>query len=138
MAGIRSQQGYILVEVILATVIVSVALVAFAAMFISATHATVSGAEYTVLTNLAQEQIESMKVKDWSTENLPYTYDPPTLILNDIHYTRHIVAIDSGRDPDPTKQRIIQVTVKAARTDAQAAVTLVTYVIREMPQSGSP
>ncbi|WP_425060708.1 hypothetical protein SCACP_14510 [Sporomusa carbonis] len=143
MVVVRNQRGYILLEAIIATVIVTVALVAVAGMFITSTRATVTGADYTVLTNLAQEQIETMKVKDWSAVTFPYTYIPydDPITINNVSYTRSVRAELSDLDPEyPDKNRIIQVSATAARSDGQASVTLVTYVINDkaLPQFRSP
>lgn len=64
-----AQRGFILVEVLVAVIIISVALTAVAAMFVPATAAYSNAADYTVAANLAQKQLELLKTwqsSDWA------------------------------------------------------------------------
>lgn len=55
------QQGFLMIDILLAVVIISVALVAILSMFIQSTKATHCSAKYTMATHLAQEQMELFK-----------------------------------------------------------------------------
>lgn len=67
MARLRRQRGFIMAEVVIAIMIIGIALIAIAGMFIQSTNATSGAAEYTAATNLAQKQLELLKLQ-------PYTY----------------------------------------------------------------
>ncbi|MPM29714.1 hypothetical protein SDC9_76254 [bioreactor metagenome] len=58
------QNGFLMLEVMLAVLIVSVALVAVLGMFINSTKANADAAENTVAATLAQKQLEMLKTKD--------------------------------------------------------------------------
>ncbi len=57
----KGQQGFLMVDILLAVVIISVALVAILSMFIQSTKATHCSAGYTMASHLAQEQMELLK-----------------------------------------------------------------------------
>lgn len=65
-------------ELVLAMMIIGIALIAVAGMFIQSTRATSSAADYTKATNLAQKQLELLKLKQaayWSNLTLPATLE---------------------------------------------------------------
>lgn len=76
---IKRETGFLMLEVVIATLIVTVALVAAVGMFISSTHANADAAEYTVAASLAQKQLEMLKIKDpinyWSKLDLTTPID---------------------------------------------------------------
>ena len=57
----NKQKGFLLIEVLVAIVIISVALVAIGGMFIQATRANSQAGQITTATNLAQEQLDLLK-----------------------------------------------------------------------------
>jgi len=61
----RWQQGFLMIEVVVAIVIISMALLVIAGLFIQATSATRNSDNYTVAANLAQKQLELLK-SNWS------------------------------------------------------------------------
>lgn len=65
--GKNGQKGFLLIEVLVATVIISVALVALGGMFIQATRANSQASQITTATNLAQEQLDLLK--SWTKED---------------------------------------------------------------------
>lgn len=75
MAKILGRQtGFLMIEVVIAILIITVALVAAVGMFINSTHANANAAEYTAAASLAQKQLEMLKTKDpvnyWSKLDL--------------------------------------------------------------------
>lgn len=75
-AKLKTQQGFILADVSLAIVIISVALLAISPMFIQAIQTDVVAKDYTVVANLAQKQLELLKTNSpeyWSGLILPCT-----------------------------------------------------------------
>lgn len=136
MRGVsKSEQGYLLMEAVVAIFIVSIALVAISGMFTLALKAITSADEYTTITSLAQQQMDFMLTKDdlfWENVNFPYQIGPETL-----PGTKHLQTVRaeiSAADPEyPIKQRLIKLTVQVERTGS-GQVTLVTYVLRELPQ----
>ena len=118
----NNQKGFLLVEVIVATVIISVALVAMIGMFISSTIANRSAADYTVATNLAQQQLEVLKTKPtnyWATTtNIPDISQPVGIPP----YTYTIRTTVSACPEDPTN--LVEVVVKIIWTDRGASRSL--------------
>ena len=71
---LKTNKGFILAEVMLAMVIISVALVAISGMFTQAIQADIRAKNYTVAANLAQKQLELLKIKPpeyWAGRALP-------------------------------------------------------------------
>lgn len=65
-----TQSGFLMIEVIIATLIVSIALVAAAGMFIQSSKVNADADQYTVAAGLAQMQLELLKQwtpGDWSS-----------------------------------------------------------------------
>lgn len=58
---LKTNKGFILAEVMLAMLIISVALVAISGMFTQAIQADLMAKDYTVAANLAQKQLELLK-----------------------------------------------------------------------------
>lgn len=115
---LQRQNGFLMVEVVLAVLIISVALVAALGMFITSTQANADAAEYTVATTLAQKQLELLKTKDaqnywakleltapakidWQDTEVAY---PP--LLNGVNYQ-----VDTTASLSPENQNLVQVTV---------------------------
>ncbi len=131
----KSEQGYLLMEAVVAIFIVSIALVAISGMFTLALKAITSADEYTTITSLAQQQMDFMLTKDdlfWENANFPYQIGPEP--LPGTGHLQTVRAEISDADPEfPIKQRLIKLTVQVERTGG-GHVTLVTYVLRELPQ----
>jgi Tfp pilus assembly protein PilV len=75
---VKRQKGFILMEVLIAVIIISLGIVAVAAVFIPATAKYANAADYTVATNLAQKQLELLKnltPTEWNVALLQGTVD---------------------------------------------------------------
>lgn len=132
----KQQTGFLMLEVVIATLIITVALVAAVGMFISSTQANADAAEYTVAASLAQKQLEMLKTKDpinyWSkidlstpseiswqdsTQSLP-------LKVNNVSYNVKTVAANC-----PENANLVQVTVTVSwnksspRPDSSVQIT---------------
>jgi len=71
---LKTNKGFILAEVMLAMVIMSVALLAISGMFTQALQADMLAHHYTVAANLAQQQLELLKTQPpgyWAGLSLP-------------------------------------------------------------------
>ena len=78
ISKLKRQRGFILAEVVLAIFIISVALLAISAMFTKAIQVNAVAKDYTVASNLAQKQLELLKIHPpeyWSELTLPCTID---------------------------------------------------------------
>lgn len=137
MNRVKDQCGFLLVEAVVAIVIITLALVAMLGMFIQALSATADAANYTAATSLVQEQMEQMKIKDdkyWNSISFPYQSAAESIAINNTTYTRTIQAELSPSDPEyPVKQRIVKVTVNVEWLNSNK-ISMVTYVLRELPQ----
>ena len=76
ISKLKRQRGFILAEVVLAIFIISVALLAISVMFTKAIQVNAVAKDYTVAANLAQKQLELLKMQPpeyWSELTLPCT-----------------------------------------------------------------
>lgn len=100
----KKQQGFILLEILIAVIIISIGLVSITAVFIPTTANHTAGADYTVATNLAQKQIELLKClkpADWNNAlllgNLDWQGEEANPIsVNNIKYTVETVVIPAS------------------------------------------
>ncbi len=117
MQYIRQQKGFLMIEVMIAIIIISVALIAVTGMFIQSTRANSSGLEISTATALAQKQMEMLK--SWSAANWTALTPLPQVIAwqdaaepampltrNNIAYTVVTTAAASAQDAN-----LVQVTV---------------------------
>ncbi|QDR80339.1 type IV pilus modification PilV family protein [Sporomusa termitida] len=79
MQQLHSQRGFMLIEVLVAIVIISVALIAIGGLFLQAGKSAGASTEYTTAANLAQKQFEYLKLRQQSatpvlTTETPYPY----------------------------------------------------------------
>lgn len=118
--GMRQQQGFLMIEVSVAIVIISVALFAIAGMFIQSTMAGKQAADYTVATNLAQQAMEYLK----NGQTPPYT----TTTLNGVTYDIQW----SPASPPPTagQSGYIPATVIVTARGLRASVEVNTLLLQ--------
>ena len=128
--GLRKQKGFLMVEVLLAILIISIALTAATSMFIQSTKSSVSGNEITNATALAQKQIELLKTQPASYWN--NLAAPPQTIAwqdsaqtmpvtkNNISYTVTTTTANTALDSN-----LVQVTV--AVSWAGQSISMVTF-----------
>ena len=131
MACIRKEKGFLLIEVVIAMVIISIALVSATGMFIQATKANSEAEQYTTATTLAQEQLERLKQwkhSDWaslSAGDIPRqgtgTVANPVTV-NNIAYT--ITTITETAD-DPARLVQVKVTVSWSNETKKVEMTAV-------------
>lgn len=135
MGRYQGEGGYLLMEAVVAIFIVSTALTAISGLFIQSLRAIAAASEYTLATAQAQEQLELFKVKDdlfWDNITFPYQVGPERVPGNDFRQT--VQAELCSADPGyPVKQRIIRLRVSIEYSSGRR-VTLVTYMLRELPQ----
>jgi hypothetical protein len=131
----KGEQGYLLMEAVVAIFIVSTALVAIAGMFPQVLQAIAAADHYTTATVMAQGQLEMLKSHDdlfWNNIVFPHQTGPAAIAGTDFYQT--VRAEVSPLDPEyPVKQRVIKLTVCVERTGGEQ-VTLVSYTLREVPQ----
>ncbi|HWR08179.1 hypothetical protein [Sporomusa sp.] len=131
----KGEQGYLLMEAVVAIFIVSTALVAIAGMFPQSLQTIAAADHYTAATVMAQEQMEMLKSHDdlfWGKITFPYQTGPVVIPGTEFYQTAK--AEISPLDPEyPVKQRVIKLTVCVERTGGEQ-VTLVSYTLRELPQ----
>lgn len=70
MQSLRSQQGYLLIEILLAIIIISIALMTIGGLFLQSGKSANTSTEYTTAANLAQKQFELLKVRQQGTNPL--------------------------------------------------------------------
>ncbi|MEG6584045.1 prepilin-type N-terminal cleavage/methylation domain-containing protein [Dendrosporobacter sp. 1207_IL3150] len=127
------QQGYLMVEVIVAIVIITVALLAFPALNIQSFKANTQAAHYTVAANLAQKQLELLKNKDsnyWyshaNDSNIPWqdSSQVPPLVLNNTTYN---IKTESGSVAEDNNLVKVTVRVEWKSEDKNQAIQLSTF-----------
>lgn len=110
------QAGFVMAEVILAVMIIATTLVATAGMFIQSTWSNKNAAEYTVAANLAQKQIELLKLKSynyWSNQSMPAelawqdTTEALPVTVKGVHYYVTTTAATSMEDSNLTEVVVV-------------------------------
>lgn len=138
----NQQQGYLLMDVVIALTIVGTALLSIVGMFYQATNATTSAAYYTKAVHLGEEKVEELKAKTdiyWNTQ-FPQGSGVHYVELENgpvNGYTRKAVAeinVNPTVQPYDTKERLIKITVNVFKQQPSDGVTIVTYVLRDLPQ----
>lgn len=128
--GLRKQNGFLMVEVLLAILVISIALTAATSMFIQSTKSSVSGNEITNATALAQKQIELLKTQPasfWNNLAAPPqtiawqdTSQTMPLTKNNISYTVTTTTANTALDSN-----LVQVNV--AVSWAGKSISMVTF-----------
>ena len=118
MENFKHQKGFLMVEVLIAIVVISVALVSVPLMFMQSTKASSAGVEISTATTLAQKQIEMLKSQPatyWaaiptsSTQSIAWqdTNEAMPLTKNNIAYNVTTTATTVAQDAN-----MVKVTVK--------------------------
>ena len=107
----QQEKGFLMIEVVIAIVIISIALVAAGGMFIQATRANTSASQYTAATALAQEQLERLKQQ-------PSTYWKGLTVPRDI-------SLESGGISSVTLNSVAYTITTNAKTCPEDATNLV-------------
>lgn len=127
----KQQHGFIFIEVLIATIVISLGLVAVATIFIPATVNYRNAADYTVAANLAQKQIELLKAQPISFWNgtLPFTVDwqgkeVQPINLNSINYQVATKALPVGASNSLVEVQVTVSWVKGHKPHTMQLVTL--------------
>ena len=149
MVAKQKEKGFLLIEVVIAMVIISIALVAATGMFIQATRANSEAEQYTTATTLAQEQLERLKktandssadtagyLAYWKTFNVGSTINrlggtganPNSVPLNNITYTvtTTVVSVDNPA-------RLVEVKVEVTWSGTKSVVMTALYPKIKLP-----
>ena len=139
MAYRQKEKGFLLIEVVIAMVIISIALVASGGMFIQATRANSEAEQYTAATTLAQEQLERLKQKDytyWASLSPGTTIGwqgtgsvPNPVLLNNLYYT--VTTMTETAD-DPA--HLVQVKVTVSWSGTKSVVMTAVYPKIALPK----
>ncbi len=86
--------GFTLIEVLIAIVILSISLLALAALMATTTQNTSFGGHITEATTLAQDRLEELRVTQWA--NIVTGTDTRTMGISGIVYTRNWNVVPSG------------------------------------------
>lgn len=127
MRCIRKQHGFLMIEILVAVVIITIALVVVAGMFMQATQATSHSADYTAATAIAQDYLEQIKA-GILTAPFATSY---TETLNHINYTvavRETVSVHDARLYQET------VTVTWIQRGQSVSMSLTTFIVKNLPQ----
>jgi len=123
------QKGFLLIEVLVAIVIITVALVPIAGMFIQSTQATRNASQFTVATNLAQEQLELLKSwtpLKWTTATSPVPWQgtgASPIELNNVNYDVETVV---NPCPEINSANLVQVTVTVSWNSGSSGSVVMT------------
>lgn len=128
----KRQQGFALVEVLIAIVIISIGMVAVAGVFIPATANYSNAADYTAAVNLAQKQLELLKTwkpDNWKAAGATIVWqdddDPMPINLNGIDYMVETKKVS----PSSVSNSLVEVnvTVSWSRGGKGQSIQLVAY-----------
>ena len=129
MIRLEKEKGFLLIEVVIAMVIISIALVAATGMFIQATRANSEASQYTAATTLAQEQLERLKQKPYTFWASPtFSPNPYTVPLNNTVYTiaTTVVTVDEAA-------RLVEVKVEVTWSGTKSVVMTAVYPKIKLP-----
>ena len=128
----RQQQGFLMIGVVLAIVIISVGMMAVGDMFIKSIKLNTYAKHYTIATSLAERQMEQLKqaiqypaatyrIIDYPVTTTAVASDPAYVIVTEAKLT------DTG-------QKIVQVTVRVSWTENgnNCSIDFVTYCLRDI------
>lgn len=107
------QQGFLMIDALIAIVVITIALVAIIGMFIQSTKATQCSAEYTIASNLAQQQMERLK------ESGVTLLTPIPDTTNDVSPKFTLKSAVTQCPENPTK--LLQVTVTVSWIDQKTS-----------------
>jgi len=111
----QGQQGFLMLEALTASVVVSVAVLAIAGLFILSLQVNAVAADYTAATNLAQEKMELLSAMD--TSALPsIVFADEEISLNNRSFHRQTTVV-VRKDLDPAAN-FMQVTVQVSWIEA--------------------
>jgi len=113
---IQTTKGFILVEVVLAMVIISVALIPISTLFIQAIQANGIAKDYTMAANLIQKQLELLKAcspEQWAACALPCTI--PWIDTTELPPPRY--RLTTSASLSAADEHLVEVTVTAAWQD---------------------
>lgn len=127
----NGEQGYLLIEAIVALCIVSMILGAIVTMFTQSLRLITVAERVTAAAVIAQEQIELLKSSDdhfWATIVFPYQNGPAAITGTSFYRT-----IKAEISPADANQHLIKVSVIIEHPGSEQ-VMLVTYLLREISQ----
>lgn len=142
---IKKQDGFLLMDVVLAMLIITVALVAIAGMYTQSLQTNSRASNYTIATNMAQQRIEEVKrdieerqnsIKNWNNVTYPFTI---TAAGNEIPNST-IETVASLLTPSDRDCKIVVITVTVNWNDNTGSntVTMTTYGLRNTTFSTFP
>ncbi len=97
MRRAKQSCGFSLIEVLIALVILSIALLGMASLMSSATKYNASGNRLTEATTLAQDKLETLRITPW-TQIVSSTTADAIVGSNGTNYTRGWVVVPNGDD----------------------------------------
>lgn len=123
MRYVKKQHGFLMIETMLATVIITIALVAVAGMFIQSTQAHANSSNNTAATAIAQHYLELLKVDKIARPHLPKYSET----LNGVTYEVTIQESQPFSD-----NRLLQeiVTVSWLEKGKAVSMQMTTYILR--------
>ena len=141
----NNQKGFLLLDVVLAMLIITIALVAVAGMYSKSLQASSKASNYTIATNIAQQRMEEIKndigdrrysIRDWSRVTYPVTI----IITNTEIPNSTIETMASLYTPSDLACKIIVITVTIHWNDniGSNSITMTTYGLRNTTFSTFP
>ena len=129
------RKGFIFIEVSLAIIIISIALIVVAGLFVPSTAAYSNAADYTVAANLAQKQLELLKAQPssfWNVE-LPVAVDwqgkeVQPINLNTINYYISTKALSTDSSNSLVE---VQVTVSWTKGNRPQTMQMVAFFAKK-------
>lgn len=142
---IKNQKGFLLMDVVLAMLIITIALVAIVGMYTKSLQANTKAGNYTIATNVAQQRMEEVKrdieerrnnIMDWNKVTYPVT----TIASGNEIPNSTIETTASLYSPSDLTCKIvvITVTVKWSDTTGDNVINMTTYGLRNTTFSTFP
>ncbi|SMD06419.1 type IV pilus modification PilV family protein [Sporomusa malonica] len=125
MQNIRCQKGFLMVDILVAIVIISVAIVAIGGLFIQVNKSATTSADYTFAANLAQRQFELLKKKytanEWAgldlSKDIPWQGDEKDRTNSAVTFNVTTHASEyTPKDSTDVAENLIELTVTVSWT----------------------
>lgn len=140
---IEDQKGFLLMDVVLAVLIITIALVSIVGMYTQSVRANSRANQYTIAANLAQQRLEEVKrdieerrnsIRNWNEAEYPVNF---TAVTSELPNGKVETTASLHSDPS-AKIIILTVTVKWSDKAGSNDVAMSTYALRNTTFSTFP
>lgn len=128
---LKEERGFSLIEVVASLVIITIVLLSFSQLFIQSNKTAAYNSEKILLINLADAELERIKIDPFTFFNKPLTNPintkkTKTILLNKQNYN---ITITASQNTDEFNMKIFNVLVTSSSNNSNAKVSVEGYVV---------